>query len=362
MKDKVRLLLLYGGRSAEHEISILSAASIYQALDKTRYEVLCVGVARDGELWLNPDQLAGIAPGSMELQEVPKTGQRVYLASPPPHLRTEEGRVLPIDVVFPILHGPFGEDGSLQGMLRFFDVPFVGPGVFGSAAAMDKGFAKILLREAGVEVARGKVFGNESQMLSACEDLVADYGWPLFVKPANMGSSVGVSRATNANEFAVAVREAFRYDHRVLVEQAITGREIECAVLGNQTVEVSVPGEVLPKEAFYSYQAKYVDPDGAGIVIPAQLDADTVARIQAVVERAYRALGCEGLSRVDVFLEAGGRVVVNEINTLPGFTRISMYPALMAAGGTSFGTLVDRLVELAFERHRRDSALQVKPN
>ena len=362
MGKKIRLALFFGGRSAEHEISVLSAASIYQSLDHTRYEVLPVAVGRDGGMWIDSNVLPALQVGTMRLQELRRADQELLaVAGPPPRFVTKRGRDEPFDVGFPILHGPYGEDGSIQGLLRFIDAPFVGPGVLGSAVAMDKLFAKRLLAEAGVPIARFRGFLSADDARAGFLEAAQELGLPLFVKPANMGSSVGVSRAENEAEYTAAVHEAFRYDTHIVVEEAIVGREVEVAVLGNESPEASLIGEIIPKAGFYSYAAKYVEPEAAGLIIPAQLDEETAEHVRSTAVRAYRALGCEGLARVDLFLKPNGEAILNEANTLPGFTRISMYPALWEAGGLPYGRLLDRLVDLAFARHRRDSALQTAP-
>ena len=362
MAKKIRLALLFGGRSAEHEISVLSAASIFHSLDHGRYDVVPVAVGRRGGMWIDREVLPGIQPGSMKLRELVRTNQEeAAIAGPPPRFVTPGGREEPFDVAFPILHGPYGEDGSVQGLLRFVGAPFVGPGVLGSAVAMDKLFAKRLFSEAGVPGARFRGFFSIESSETGFAEAQSTLGLPLFVKPANMGSSVGVSKVEDQTEYNAAVREAFRYDTRILVEEAIVGREVECAVLGNETPEASPVGEIVAKGGFYSYEAKYVQPEAAGLMIPAELDEGTATAVRSVALAAYRALGCEGLARVDMFLKENGEVLVNEVNTLPGFTRISMYPALWAAGGTPYGTLLDRLVGLALGRHERDAALDMAP-
>ncbi len=360
--QRIRLALFFGGRSAEHEISVLSAASIYHSLDRGRYEILPVAVGRTAGMWLEPDLLAGVQPGSMKLRELVYTDQEsLGISGPPPRLVGRGGRPIEFDVAFPILHGPFGEDGSLQGLFRFVGAPFVGPGVLSSAVCMDKLCAKRLLAAAGIPIARFRGFTAAREALEACGELERDFGLPVFVKPANMGSSVGVARAASRDELTKAIEDAFRYDNTIVVEEAIVGREVECAILGNETPEASVVGEIVPKGGFYSYEAKYVNPEAAGLVIPADLPEETATRVREVAVHAYRALACEGLARVDLFVRHNGDVLLNEINTLPGFTRISMYPALWAADGLPYSGLLDRLVDLAFQRHRRDSALWLKP-
>ncbi|MFT4246918.1 MAG: D-alanine--D-alanine ligase [Pseudomonas sp.] len=358
---KIRVGLVFGGKSAEHEVSLQSAKNIVDALDKDRFEVSLIGIDKQGQ-WhlaeldgflLNADDPARIAFN--------RSGRALALV---PGVDTQQLRPVQqahaleqIDVVFPIVHGTLGEDGSLQGLLRMANLPFVGSGVLSSAVAMDKDVAKRLLRDAGLAVAPFACFTRASLAHADFDTLVARFGLPLFVKPANQGSSVGVSKVHDSAQFQAAMAQAFAFDHKVLVEAAIDGREIECAVLGNEAPQASVCGEVVVHDTFYSYATKYISETGAEVVVPAAIDAGTQARIQDVALRAYRALDCAGMARVDVFLTDEGRIVVNELNTLPGFTRISMYPKLWQASGLGYRELITRLIELALERHAADRAL-----
>ncbi len=262
-----------------------------------------------------------------------------------------------LDVIFPIVHGTLGEDGSLQGLLRMANMPFVGAGVLGSAVSMDKDVTKRLLRDAGLAVAPFVTLTRANRAGFTFEQLSERLGLPLFVKPANQGSSVGVSKVENRAEFDAAVALAFSFDHKVLVESAIVGREIECAVLGNDDPQASVCGEIVLSDAFYSYDTKYINEQGAQVVVPAAIAPEVSDHIREVALKAFRALECFGLARVDVFLTPDNQVVINEINTLPGFTNISMYPKLWAASGVSYQALITRLIELALERHQQDRAL-----
>ena len=359
---KTRVGIIFGGRSAEHEVSLQSAKNIVDALDKERFDVTLIGIDKQGQwhvsdpqafllhaedparIALNPSGNAvAVHPGVARQQLVPTD----------PATALEQ-----IDVVFPIVHGTLGEDGSLQGLLRMANLPFVGAGVLGSAVAMDKDVAKRLLRDAGLAVAPFVCFNRASAANADYAALVAQLGAPLFVKPANQGSSVGVSKVRNAAEYDTAMALALSFDHKVLVESAISGREIECAVLGNETPEASVCGEVVVHDEFYSYDTKYIREHGADVVVPAAISDADQQRIRAIAVRAYQALDCAGLARVDVFLDRDGEVVINEINTLPGFTRISMYPKLWAASGLGYTALITRLLELALERHARERALR----
>jgi len=266
-----------------------------------------------------------------------------------------------LDVVFPILHGPFGEDGTIQGLLKLADVPFVGAGVLGSAVGMDKDVMKRLLRDAGIPIGKFLTFRSH-EPLPAFAETKAALGCPVFVKPANMGSSVGISKAHDESEFSAAVREAFQYDVKIVIEEYIKGREIECAVLGNENPIASVPGEVIPTHEFYSYEAKYLDENGAALEIPAKLDAAAQKRIQELSVKAFQTLCCEGLARIDFFLKENGEILLNEINTMPGFTKISMYPKLWEASGSAgigYTELISRLIELAIEKFEKEKGLKI---
>ena len=358
---KTRVGIIFGGRSAEHEVSLQSAKNILDALDKERFDVSLIGVDKRG-LWhvcdparflLNADDPKRIAldTSGPVLSVIPGAERGQLVAA--------DGSAVPqLDVVFPIVHGTLGEDGTLQGLLRTLNLPFAGPGVLGSAAAMDKDVAKRLLRDAGLAVAPFVCLNRISATRTGYEALVAQLGSPLFIKPANQGSSVGVSKVRNAAEYDTALALALSFDHKVLVESAISGREIECAVLGNEVPEASVCGEVVVHDDFYAYDTKYISASGAETVIPADIAAEAQERIRAIAARAYQALDCIGMARVDVFLTAAGEVVINELNTLPGFTKISMYPKLWGASGLDYTALISRLIELALERHAADKALR----
>ncbi|MEZ4959078.1 MAG: D-alanine--D-alanine ligase family protein [Saprospiraceae bacterium] len=368
---KKTVALLCGGVSPEHEVSLNSARNIYKAIDKAKYDVIVIGVSRSGQ-WLHIMEDEFMALSSLEndssgwpLMLVP--GEELVIQYRPAAQSPVAGQQFPnfqissfpkIDVVFPIIHGPFGEDGTLQGLLSILGLPYVGPGTLGSAVGMDKDFTKRLLRDAGIAVA---------PWVTLLKHEAPDYGailkklpFPLFVKPANMGSSVGVSKAENESELKAAVELAFKFDTKVLVEQGIKGREIETAVLGNvEDTTVSGVGEIVMAQGFYDYESKYISPDAARVVIPAENVAQKdVENIRQTALKAYRVLGLEGLARMDVFLTAEGDVYVNEPNTLPGFTNISMYPKLWAAAGLNYGDLIDQLLQLAIARYNRDARLQ----
>lgn len=368
MAKRLRVGVVFGGRSAEHEVSVASARNVLEAMDRERYEPVPIGIDRDGR-WRLEDARTLLEAGSiLPALERPGGGREPAAAPAREVALVPRGRssalvdlgahrdLGTLDVVFPVLHGPYGEDGSVQGLCRLAGIPCVGAGVLGSAVGMDKDVMKRLLRDAGIPTARFLAVersGPAPDFAAATRAL----GAPLFVKPANLGSSVGVSKARTETEFAEALRLAFRYDLKALVEECVDGRELECSVLGNDDPIASVPGEVLPAHEFYDYGAKYLDEHGAALEIPARLDAAKAEEVRALAVRAFRVLCCAGMARVDLFLRAGGELLVNEINTIPGFTRISMYPKLWEASGIPYRDLVDRLIRLAVERHEAERGL-----
>ena len=359
---KTRVGIIFGGKSAEHEVSLQSARNIVQALDRERFEPVLIGVDKRGRWllcdavnWLlnadDPNAIALIADGP-QLRLLPGSDGAA-------RLQAADGSAVPaLDVVFPIIHGTGGEDGALQGLLRLLELPFVGSDVVGSAACMDKDVTKRLLRDAGLAVAPFVCFNATTAQHADYDAIVAELGLPLFVKPANQGSSVGVSKVRDRAQFDAAMALALSFDRKVLVESAIVGREVECAVLGNDQPRASICGEIVLNDDFYAYDTKYLSASGADIVIPAQISDDTHARIAAIACRAYSALECAGLARVDVFLTEAGEVVINEINTLPGFTAISMYPKMWGASGLGYTDLISQLIELALQRHQAAAQLQ----
>ncbi|MBI3963578.1 MAG: D-alanine--D-alanine ligase [Candidatus Kerfeldbacteria bacterium] len=362
VKKKLRIGLLFGGRSAEHDISLQSAKNVLDALDRERYEPVLIGIDRQGK-WHLQDAAQLLNTGDPKQLTLSAAGQSVTLTPGGEErslvsLESSGEPVGTIDVVFPVLHGPFGEDGTVQGLLKLAGVPFVGAGVLGSAVGMDKDVAKRLLRDAGISVARFVTVRSVDISHTDYDELIRELGPTLFIKPANLGSSVGVHKVENRADFEAAVTDASLFDTKLIIEEAIQGREIECAVLGNEHPKASVPGEIIPNAAFYTYEAKYIDEHGARLDVPARLDADTVARIQAMSVVVFQVLGCEGMARVDFFLTPEGRLVVNEINSIPGFTRISMYPKLWEASGLPYPTLIDQLIQLAIERFQRDEKLK----
>ena len=351
MTRKLRIAVLFGGRSAEHEVSLMSARNAVGALDRARYEIVPIGIAKDGR-WLLVDLEDGALP-----QAIPASGTQVALipgGKGQAVTIAADGRqgLLPaIDLIFPVLHGPFGEDGTVQGYAETADVAYVGCGVAASAAAMDKALAKRLLVAEGIPVARAiAVHEGDAQ---PGEALLEALGLPLFVKPARQGSSVGVSRVDSLEALQPALDEAFRHDDKVLIEEFVRAREIECSVLEDAEgrLTVSRPGEIIPAEShgFYSYDAKYVDAGGAIVKAPADLSDEVIAEAREMAARAFRALACAGMARVDFFLRADGSLIINEINTIPGFTNISMYAKALAADGIAYEQVVETLIAHALK-------------
>jgi D-alanine-D-alanine ligase len=353
---RIRLVVLFGGQSAEHEISRVSARHLLAAVDPDRYEIAPVAITKSGQWVLAEDAARALAQGPAALGDaLPTTGRAT---EPAPALAATDPRQT--TVVFPLLHGPLGEDGTVQGLLELAGVPFVGCGVLSSALAMDKIKAKEQFAAAGIPQAAWIGFHerriDEEGPEAVARALADQLTFPLFVKPANMGSSIGVSKAHDHDEVVEALTRARRYDEWLVVEEGIDGREIECAVLGNLDPRASVPGEITPAADFYDFADKYED-GAATLTIPADLDPATTRELQELAVRAFRSLRCEGLARVDFFYEPGGRgLLVNEINTMPGFTPISMYPRMWQASGLPYARLIDELVALALERHQRRAA------
>ena len=342
---KIRIAIIFGGRSAEHEISIQSVRNIVKALDKEKYEPVLIGINKDGE-WVtsNTRQLF--------------SNKQVVLDKNKKNILTEvSGNLKKIDVVFPVLHGPFGEDGTVQGLLKLAGVPFVGAGVLGSAIGMDKDVMKRLLRDAGLPTNQFLTYKSFEKGKISFDKIKQALGLPFFVKPANLGSSVGITKIHNKQELLPALESAFMYDSKIIVEEYIKGIEIECSVLGNDDPVASMCGEITPNHEFYSYEAKYLDKDGAKLSIPANISAKVSKKIQEIAVEAFKVLCCEGMARLDFFVAAKDRIVINEINTIPGFTSISMYPKLWEVSGISYSKLIDTLIELAIERYNKEQKL-----
>ena len=355
---KLRLAILYGGRSGEHDVSIASATPVMQAIDRDKYDVLPVYLTPEGR-WL-----PGVEPARLTAGAHPATTSVALFSSDPQQpglLPLSKAEVQPeqaqaVDVVFPLLHGTYGEDGTVQGLLELANVPYVGSGVLGSAAGMDKDVMKTLFAAAGLPVVPHQLVRRyewEQRPAVVRERILQTLRLPVFVKPANLGSSVGISKVGDATGLSDALDLACRYDRRVLVEQGLDCREFECSVLGNDEPNASVIGEIIPSREFYDYQAKYSDDESSELRIPAEIDAGLAENLRAMAVTAFQAVDAAGLARVDFFLETRtGKPYVNEINTLPGFTTISMYPKLWEAGGMSYPQLIDNLVSLAIERHQ----------
>ncbi|MBN9326928.1 MAG: D-alanine--D-alanine ligase [Cellulomonas sp.] len=357
-------MVLFGGRSGEHPISCVTAGGVLRAIDRDRYDVLAVGITRDGRWVLVDDDPDRWAITGGRLPEVTDAPARVLLpqAVDDRELQVLRGGVAEalgtVDVVFPLLHGPFGEDGTLQGMLELADVRYVGAGVLASAVGMDKQMMKLVFAGQGLAVGPYRVVrpGELDRDPVGVVARVQELGLPVFVKPARAGSSLGISRVDDSADLETAIRAAAEHDPKVVVEAAIVGREIECGVLGGadgRPARASLPGEIVVtdlRHAFYDFEAKYLDEASVRLECPADLPADVIERVRAIAVQAFDAVGCEGLARVDVFVTPDGDVVVNEINTMPGFTPFSMYPRMWAATGTDYPTLVDELLRLALER------------
>ena len=355
---RTRVAVIFGGRSGEHEVSLRSARSVMEALDPEKYEVVPIGITREGQWMLSGDPMKALASGQGGGAGLPAVrGERgmVRLGSGP----DESG---PIDVVFPVLHGPFGEDGTVQGMLEMANVPYVGAGVLGSALGMDKAVMKTILRAHGLPVLDWVAFTKrewDARREQIALDVEVKIGYPCFVKPANMGSSVGVSKVHDESELGPAIEAAAGYDRKILVERAaVDCREVEVSVLGNDQPEASVPGEVIPDREWYDYDSKYSDSQ-TQLVIPAQIPPESAAEVRRLAVEAFKAIDCAGMARADFFVSRdGSQAWINELNTIPGFTSISMYPKLWEATGVPYKELIDRLVQLAIERHEERSGLR----
>src|SRR5882757_650196 len=388
---KLRVGILFGGRSGEHEVSLLSAASVLKAIDKTKYEVIPIGITKDGR-WLTADHAERLLHGDTEPDKNDRPtslragdpdatpgaallaqGEAVIVPPEPVHrdsgmapfrieasaLRRAADRAINVDVIFPVLHGTFGEDGTIQGLLELADIAYVGAGVLGSSAGMDKDVMKSLFQAAGLPIVKHVTVlrGNWERDPKKVQRLVeSKLKYPMFVKPANLGSSVGISKAHDRKELGPAIEEAAKFDRKIVIEQGVGGnkqkaREIECSVLGNDTPEASVPGEIVPGKEFYDYAAKYVD-EGSQLIIPAKLSRAETKQIQQLAINAFKAVDCSGLARVDFLMDPKNRkIYLNEINTMPGFTAISMYPKLWAASGLGYSDLIERLIQLGQERY-----------
>lgn len=355
--------VMFGGRSAEHEVSLVSAYNVISSMSKEKYEIIPIGVGKDGSCVyfnrtgyiLDPQDVKNVRLADWGIPIYFKFGKDSRIFSVGEKYFSKK-----LDVVFPVLHGTFGEDGTIQGLFSLADTPFVGPGVAGSAIGIDKDITKRLWRDAGLPIADFLVFRKCELEAIRYRSVVEKLGLPFFVKPACAGSSVGVHKISTASQFQSALQDAFSYSDKVLIESMVEGKEIECSVLGNESPVVSLPGAVVPTHDFYSYDAKYVDEHGAFFEIPAVLPKKVVKNIQKVALDAYKVLGLEGMARVDGFLTPKGKFILNEVNTIPGFTNISMYPKLWEVSGLPFPKLVDRLIDLAIARHGRERLIKTE--
>lgn len=361
--SKTKIAVLFGGKSAEHEISLMSAKNIVKALDPLRYDVLLVGITPQGHWRYLEDPKLLLSSGKLTqfLEDQPHTKEVLVAPGRGAKTLVIDGKPHEVDVVFPVLHGPYGEDGTIQGMLKLLDLPYVGPDILASSACMDKEIMKRLLQSSGIDVAKWVTIHHYEKGKWSYAQVAKELGPTLFIKPANMGSSIGVHKVTSEATFKAALADAFLYDNKVLVEEQIVAQEIECSVLGNENPKASLPGEVIvqSKDGFYSYDAKYVDDNGAITKIPAELKEDLIKRIQQTAVSAFKALSCEGLSRVDMFVTSDERIYVNELNTIPGFTNISMYPKMWEATGLKYADLLDELIAFAIARFERDKKLKI---
>jgi D-alanine-D-alanine ligase len=384
LMKKLRVGILFGGRSGEHEVSLLSAASVLKAINKEKYEMVPIGITKDGR-WLTDAYAERLLRGEQEGGRHLRAGDpettpgaavlargEAVIVPPVPQAHglvpfqstaTSMQKGIDVDVIFPVLHGTFGEDGTIQGLLELADIPYVGAGVLGSAAGMDKDIMKQLFAGAGLAIVKHVTVLRsqwEKDPKKATRLVESKLKYPVFVKPANLGSSVGISKAHDRRELGPAIEMAAGYDRKIVIEQGVGGkkgkaRELECSVLGNDDPQASTVGEIVPSAEFYDYNAKYLD-EGSKLVIPAKLSKKQMKEVQGMAIRAFKAVDCSGLARVDFLMDPGnggksGRIYLNEINTMPGFTSISMYPKLWAASGLGYTELIDRLIQLALERH-----------
>jgi D-alanine-D-alanine ligase len=354
------IALIFGGNSAEHEVSLRSAKNIADALDKDKFTPMLIGISKEGSwyrfadmtVFQNTKIVDNALPASAEPVALMAVKGKAVLYSLKDHSQSQ------IDCAFPILHGTMGEDGTIQGLFKMVKLPFVGCGVWSSAAGMDKEIMKRLLADA--KIPNAKYILLTPQNTPKYDDIVAKLGSPFFIKPANAGSSVGVHKVKSATDFAAQLKDSFQFDTKVLAEEFIQGRELECSVMGhNQSPKASLPGEVIPQHDFYSYEAKYVDDNGAIIKIPAELTKEQISAVQKMAEKTFTVMGCDGLTRVDFFMKSNGDLYINEINTIPGFTKISMYPKMWEATGVTYKDLITQLINLGFEKFADDSKLKM---
>ncbi len=350
--------IICGGRSTEHEISLQSAKNILQALPADKYQAVLLGIDKMGNWRLYDSQTAFINTDDHKAIALSDQGINIALSQGGEIIGLVDGQIInQLDVVFPVVHGTGGEDGTLQGLLQMLDIPYVGPGVLSSAVCMDKDFAKKILVGNNLPVVPYRVYFTTATAIADFEILVKDLSLPFFVKPSAQGSSVGIHKVSDFKDFQTAIKDAFQFDSKILVEKFIRGREVECSVLGNDQPRASLPGEIIPQHEFYSYEAKYLDDQGAVLVAPAQLTDIQVKKIQDLAVKTFLALACEGMARVDFFLTET-EIFINEINTIPGFTKISMYPRLWQVSGLSYSDLIHELIQLAVQRQQAQKKIK----
>lgn len=361
--EKIRIGIIFGGQSAEHEVSLMSASSIIKIIDKSKFDVLKIGITKDGRWHLYFGDVENIENGQWINQAVPAfivpDPSRKYMITLQNGIETR----YPVDVFFPVLHGPRGEDGTLQGIFELMNIPYVSCGVTSSALCMDKVYTKKILKNEGLPVADFKVYFKKDLLLeinAIVREIEESLGFPCFVKPANLGSSIGITKAHNKEELKDALFLASEYDTKIIVEKFIPAREIEVSVLGNENPIASLPGEIIPSNEFYDYTAKYFDGGKSKLLIPAPLAKEETEKVKDLAVKAFKALDCSGMARVDFLLsKVTGIFYINELNTIPGFTKISMYPKLWEASGLSYRDLIEKLIELAFEKYREKQALKL---
>lgn len=362
--DKLKVAIVFGGRSTEHQISLLSATNVYESLDKEKYDPILIGIDKSGQWHLNGTSINLTNRGDANKVSLPHTTQEPLLISQNTgahSIISADGQFdkKNIDVIFPVLHGTYGEDGSIQGLAKLADLPCVGCNIVGSAVGMDKDIMKHVLRSNGIEVAPWITVRRGDAEYPSYNQAQEKLGSELFLKPANLGSSVGVSYCNSEVGYNGAIKEALLYDDKLIIESKVVGREVECAILGNQNPKASLPGEVVPREGFYSFENKYLDEKGAALHIPAKLSDEQISAIQELAIKTYKVLECRGMSRVDMFMTEQDELIINEINTIPGFTNISMYPKLWECTGLPQKELITRLIELAIEEHQAQSNLKL---
>lgn len=361
-KTKIRVAIIFGGRSTEHQISLLSAQNVYKSLNQDLFEPILIGIDKKGKWHYNENSIQLLTSNDPEKISIEGVSNPIILSQ-----NNDEKRIISlstnetiaqIDVIFPVLHGTFGEDGSIQGLAKLANIPCVGCGILGSAVGMDKDIMKRILRDAGIKVADWICVKSNMDNVDY-KAITNQLGNEVFIKPANLGSSVGVSFSNDEESFMKGLKTALQFDRKVIIEEKLIGREIECAVLGNDTPKASIPGEVIPSNDFYSYESKYLDENGATLKIPADLNDHQIESIKQLSIEVFSLLDCSGLARVDMFMTASDELIINEINTIPGFTNISMYPKLWEISGIAQSELITELINLAIERHQYQNNLRL---